>query len=136
PHLLDQVVDALREGRYRREGHLEPGALGRRSRRLDEMPDLAELGAEYSLLRACVLRAYTEHVSAEGGWDIPLLEEARAFDSALDEAVGEAMLRFSEARDRMLLALDRISEAAVEGGGLQAFLSQLLRVVLETSTAA
>ena len=64
-----------------------------------------------------------------------LLREVERFDRLFDEAVSIAVSRYTRARERLLVALDRISEAALGTEDLDTFLERLLRVVLETTEA-
>ena len=45
----------------------------------------------------------------------------------------QAALRYAEAREKLLKALDRISEAALGTGDLDTFLQTLLRATLEST---
>jgi len=98
--------------------------------RLDEGFDLAAVTTEYALLRTCVLRLYREQNAA----DVPL-EEVERFCSAIDEAIRISVARFTQARERTLIALDRIAEAALASEDVDKFLHKLLRVLLETTAS-
>jgi PAS domain S-box-containing protein len=101
--------------------------------RLDVGFDLGEVASEYSRLRSCVLRLYEKEL------DNPqtqiTVEEVDRFNRAVDESVVVAVESYARARERTLVALDRISSAALETSDVDAFLPRLLRVVLESLEA-
>jgi len=107
-------------------GHPEIHALDR----LDDGFDLAAVTTEYALLRTCVLRLYREENAAE----VPL-EEVERFCRAIDEAIRISVARYTQARERTLIALDRIAEAALASEDVEKFLHKLLRVLLETTAS-
>jgi signal transduction histidine kinase len=98
--------------------------------RLDEGFNLAAVTTEYALLRTCVLRLYREQNAAE----VPL-EEVERFCCAIDEAIRLSVARYTQARERTLIALDRIAEAALASEDVDKFLHKLLRVLLETTAS-
>jgi signal transduction histidine kinase len=98
--------------------------------RLDEGFDLAAVTTEYALLRTCVLRLYREENAAE----VPL-DEVERFCCAIDEAIRISVARYTRARERTLIALDRIAEAALASDDVEKFLHKLLQVLLETTAS-
>jgi PAS domain S-box-containing protein len=92
--------------------------------------DLREVVREYTILRQSILDLYESRVSATID-----LHDVRRLHLAIDEAVEESATRFSSARERVLKALDRISEAALGTDDLDEFLQRLLEAMLETSDA-
>ncbi len=98
--------------------------------RLDEGFDLAAVTTEYALLRTCVLQLYREENAAE----VPL-EEVESFCRAIDEAIRISVARYTQARERTLIALDRIAEAALASKDVGKFLHKLLHVLMETTAS-
>ena len=102
--------------------------------RLDSGYDLDEVAEEYALLRTCILQLYGEHVGLMGATSMAVaMREVVSFNRTFDEAVSAAVSRYARARERTLVALDRISEAAFGKEELDVFLPRLLRVMLETT---
>jgi PAS domain S-box-containing protein len=99
--------------------------------RLEEGFDLGQVIAEFSSLRDCILRLWSER-SALGRDDTPGI---RALNLAIDGAVSASVQRYTYVRDRTLQSLDRISAAALEARTVDEFLQRLLRVLLETTAA-
>ncbi|MET0403251.1 MAG: ATP-binding protein [Cystobacter sp.] len=143
PRLLDHLPDLLD-----RISHVVETVHTGESSSLDEMPevhalerldsgyDLGEVAEEYALLRTCVLRLYGEHLAAIGESSLSVaMREMVSFNRTFDDAVSAAVSRYSRARERTLVALDRISEAALGTESLDVFLPKLLRVMLETTEA-
>ncbi|WP_073559195.1 ATP-binding protein [Archangium sp. Cb G35] len=136
PDLLDriaQVVETVRTGGDESlEGLPEVHAL----ERLDSGFDLDEVAGEYALLRGCILQLYAQHVEAAGAGSLSVaMQEVVRFNRTFDEAVAAAVSRYARARERTLVALDRISEAALGTEDADTFLPKLLRVILETTEA-
>jgi hypothetical protein len=94
--------------------------------RLDRGFELQEVVTELSMLRRCVLDLMEE----ESGPTLTL-EEIRRLDLIFDEAIATSVSHYATARDRLLRALDRISEAALGSSSLDVFLPRLLRIALE-----
>ncbi|WNG34475.1 PAS domain-containing protein [Archangium violaceum] len=136
PDLLERiacVVETVHTGEHQTlEQMPEVHAL----ERLDSGFDLDEVAEEYALLRACILQRYGEHVEAAGAASMAVaMREVVSFNRTFDEAVAAAVSRYARARERTLVALDRISEAALGTEDLNTFLPKLLRVMLETAEA-
>jgi PAS domain S-box-containing protein len=134
PLLLDRVADMVEGVHTGVRGSLEELPEIHALQRLDMGFDLEQVTQEYSLLRTCILRLYGRYVGRGEGRDVEtLLREVERLNQTLDEAVSTAVSRFSRARERTLVALDRISEAALGTEDLDTFLERLLGVVLETT---
>jgi PAS domain S-box-containing protein len=136
PDLLERiatVVETVHSGETRTlEDVPEVHAL----ERLDSGFDLDEVAEEYALLRTCILQRYGEHLETSGATSLSVaMREVVRFNRTFDEAVAAAVSRYARARERTLVALDRISEAALGTEDLDAFLPRLLRVILETTEA-
>ncbi len=99
--------------------------------RLDAGVDLEQVASEYALLRACILRLYSENVGERSS--VELAREMARFNQAFDTAIVTAVARYARTRERTLVALDRLSEAALGTEDLDTFLPRLLRVILEST---
>ncbi len=136
PELLEHVADVVETvhtGEHRTLGGTpEEHAL----ERLEVGLDLEQITQEYAELRGCVLRLYGEHVAHIRAVDAAtLLREVTRFNQTFDEALSTAVSRYARARERTLVALDRLSEAALGTEDLDTFLPKLLRIMLETTEA-
>jgi PAS domain S-box-containing protein len=131
PQLLDRianVVETVHTGEHRTlEEFPEVHALDR----LDAGFDLEHVANEYALLRACILRLYSEHVGERNTG--VLVREMLRFNQTFDVAVSTAVARYARTRERTLVALDRLSEAALGTEDLDTFLPRLLRVIQEST---
>ncbi|HEX5748394.1 MAG TPA: GAF domain-containing protein [Archangium sp.] len=131
PDLLDRianVVETVHTGEHRTlEEFPEMHAL----ERLDAGLDLEQVASEYALLRACILKLYSEHVGERNAGVV--VREMLYFNQTCDTAVVTAVARYARARERTLVALDRLSEAALGTEDLDTFLPRLLRVILEST---
>ncbi len=130
PQLLERIADWL--ARPRQQGVAE--GLGdipdvHALERLGEGFDLRQVVTEYRLLRGCVLRLWAQHGGAAREHST---EAAILFQEAIDEAVAASVARYTQARERTLQGLDRISAAALGSADLGTFLPRLLRVLRET----
>jgi PAS domain S-box-containing protein len=99
--------------------------------RLDAGVDLEQVAREYALLRACILRLYSEDVGPRSS--VELAREMARFNQAFDTAIVTAVARYARTRERTLVALDRLSEAALGTEDLDTFLPKLLHVILEST---
>ncbi|WP_343073431.1 ATP-binding protein [Pyxidicoccus fallax] len=97
--------------------------------RLDQGFDLGEVASEYALLRKCVLRRLESEPRTLAPGELERLEEA------LDRVVTRTMTCFSQARQRILQALDRMSQATLDGPSVDTLLSRLLSVLMESALA-
>lgn len=87
--------------------------------------DLDQIVTEYRLLRTSILNLWEQHVGLTVN-----LAEFRNLDEAVDESISQAAKRYAQARERLLKALDRVSEAALGPGDLDTFLRDLLQATL------
>ncbi|WNG43003.1 GAF domain-containing protein [Archangium minus] len=132
PEMLDKVaalVETIHTGEHETLDQLpERHAL----ERLEVGYDLEQVAHEYALLRACVLRRYEAHAEQVGVGELAvMLREVRCFNQMFDEAVSAAVSCYARTRERTLVALDRLSEAALGTEDLDTFLPRLLRIILE-----
>ncbi|PTL79444.1 ATP-binding protein [Vitiosangium sp. GDMCC 1.1324] len=134
PQLLGRVADMVEEVHTGERGSLEELPELHALQRLDVEMDLEQVTNEYALLRTCVLRLYGRYVGSRGAADGEMmLREVERFNQLFDEAVCTTVSRYARARERTLVALERISEAALGTEDLDVSLERLLRVVLETT---
>ena len=136
PDLLDRIASVVETVRTGGHESLEELPEVHALERLDSGFDLDEVAGEYALLRGCILQLYAEHIESAGAPSLALaMQEVVRFNRTFDEAVAAAVSRYARARERTLVALDRISEAALGTEDADTFLPTLLRVILETTEA-
>jgi PAS domain S-box-containing protein len=130
PILLDELAaaaDAMAEGKPFKGSGRTPDAHA--LHRLEEGYNLAQVTAEYALLRGELLR----WLGTDAGEFC--LSNVNLINSLLDQAVGQAVTRYTDAHQRTLIALDRISEAALNVTDVDLLLGQLLAVLKDTTPA-
>ncbi|MBI5544423.1 MAG: PAS domain S-box protein [Deltaproteobacteria bacterium] len=87
--------------------------------------DLAQHLDELMLLRLAVMKLWREiHPHAEP-------EEADVLEFLVDYLIRDTAVHYVEARDRILRALDRVSQVALESRDRDQFLHQLIGIILE-----
>ncbi|HET6344391.1 MAG TPA: PAS domain-containing protein, partial [Myxococcota bacterium] len=126
PDLLEAVADladALSQGRSPRLSLEVAGAHAHQ--RLDHGFDLAQVVAEYGLLRSSILGCL-ENDADIGRSALRLLNEA------IDRAIIASVDQYAEARERTLRAIETVSETALGDSNLEDVLPRLLHVVLDT----
>lgn len=94
--------------------------------RLDAGSDLGQVASEYALLRKCILH----RLEAEAA--LPAPGELERMEDALDRIVTRTMTSFSQGRQRILQALDRMTQAALESPSMDGLPSRLLTVLVES----
>jgi PAS domain S-box-containing protein len=98
--------------------------------RLEVGYDLAEVVAEYAILRQCITElASRTHAPALRSAELPRLHEA------IDQAIASSVVRYTEARERTLRALDRISTAALVHHDVESLLPRILDAFLGTTAS-
>jgi PAS domain S-box-containing protein len=132
PHLLARIAD-MAEGLVAGEKPRLPTDLAELHalERLEEGFDLGQVISEFAVLRDCIVKLW----SADSRVTKHDVLGIRALNQAIDRAVSASVQRYTQARDRTLRSLDRISAAALETRSLDEFLERLLRVLLETTAA-
>src|SRR3982751_1077294 len=126
---LAEYVDDVRTGQdVRPPGeHPQIHAL----ERLEVGYDLAEVVAEYAVLRRCITElAAGTHTPALRSAELPRLHDA------IDRAIASSVVRYTEARERTLRALDRISGAALVHHDVESLLPRILDAFLGTTASA
>jgi len=130
PRLLESIAEAIgtrRDGGGTRRRRL----VGEHAvQRLDRGIELAEVVAEYSILRDTILHLW-ERAAAPAS----LLAATRVLHRAIDDCVATSIEQFTEVHDRAARALDRLASATLESRDLDDLLSRLLFVLLETMPA-
>jgi PAS domain S-box-containing protein len=130
PDFLDRLADAAE--------HLEGGSLPPLPHAITDEHTLeqleqgyapGELSLEYGLLRHSLLQCLWRH----GLW--PTFAELEFLDETLDQGILRAVTSYARVSERMLKALESVSQAALESQDVDTFLSRLLRVLLEASVA-
>jgi len=120
---LDRLAEAEEHGP---DGTPLPQALSDEHAldRLEQGYAPGELAAEYGLLRGCILRVLArERLPVDYG-ELVLLDEA------IDQGIVRAVTGYARTRERMLQALERICQAALESEDVEGFLSRLLEVLV------
>lgn len=131
PHLLRHIADMADELAAGKSPTMAKEIAERHAlERLEEGFDLGQVVTEFSLLRDSVLRLWNRDSGASDH-----VEDARVLHGAIDRAISESVERYTNARNRTLHALDRLSAAALETHDVDAFLHRLIAVLLETTPA-
>jgi len=138
PVLLDhlpQFIDDLAEyvGEVRTGVELPPPEELSRIHALERLEvgyDLAEVVAEYGILRRCITElAAHEHAPSLRSAELPRLHQA------IDHAIAISVVRYTAARERTLRALDRISSAALVHHDVESLLPRTLDAFLGTTAS-
>jgi len=130
PQLLDAIAKTIDE-RETGGSEMPPRIVERHAlQRLDTGFDLAQVVAEYSLLRDAILELWErESLSlSETG-------STRILHRAIDRSICLSIERFSDEQIRAARALDRIATASLESHDLDDLLRRLLIVLTETMPA-
>ena len=97
--------------------------------RLEQGYEPGELSLEYGLLRHSILLCLQRHRL----W--PTFAELELLDEAIDQGIMRAVTSYARVRERMLKALERVSQASLESQDVDTFLPKLLGVLLEAAVA-
>jgi signal transduction histidine kinase/putative methionine-R-sulfoxide reductase with GAF domain len=126
PKILSRIGEIVASVHTGRSVTLESLPRDHAVDRLGRGFDLDQIVTEYSLLRRCIFDLWEAHIGATID-----LAELRNFDTAFDESIRQSAVRYAQAREKLLKALDRVSEAALGSGDVETFLHGLLRATLE-----
>jgi PAS domain S-box-containing protein len=131
PQFLEELADYVGELRTGAEvAAPEENSRIHALERLEVGYDLAEVVAEYGVLRRCITElASSTHTPALRSAELPRLHDA------IDQAIGISVVRYTAARERTLRALDRISSAALVHHDVQSLLPRTLDAFLETTAS-
>ena len=127
PMILSQITKLLDPG-FRAEW-ARMSALGE-AHAVDRLAlgfNLDEVIVEYRTLRLVIMETWSKVVGDE-----ITLPELAALDEALDESIQQAVVRYANTRERILRAVNRVSEAAATSTELAPFLQALLGATLES----
>jgi signal transduction histidine kinase len=125
---LAEYVDELRTGHDIAPPEEQPRIHA--LERLEVGYDLAEVVAEYAVLRRCITElASRMHTPALRSAELPRLHDA------LDQAIATSVVRYTEARERTLRALDRIATAALVHHDVESLLPRILDAFLGTTAS-
>jgi PAS domain S-box-containing protein len=128
PHLLDEIAD-LADAAVGGDERVPSRQPDRHAiTRLHQGYELGHVVTEYSLLRETI-----EELSAEATDAYP--GALRVFNQVLDGAVRQAVERYSQASQRMLKALDRISMLALGARDEGQILHTLLEMMMQAAPA-
>ena len=131
PALLDAIAETGEAHLVDRRSRLDTETAERHAlERLGEGLDLSQVVIELAVLRDCILQVW-DRERAPGA----TRPEIRFLNRSVDRAIAASIDRYTTARDRTLLALDRISAASLETRRLDDFLQRLLEVMVETTAA-
>jgi hypothetical protein len=130
PQILARIADMIETVHTGGQASLADSPKQHALDRLAVGFDLEAVVSEYSLLRQCILMLWERDVGAT-----ITVSELRRLEAALDQSITESVVNFARGRQRMLKALDRISEAALGTAKLELFLHELLHATLETTEA-
>jgi len=125
---LAEYVDELRTGHD--VGPPEEQSRIHALERLEVGYDLAEVVAEYAVLRRCITElASRVHTPALRSAELPRLHDA------IDQAIATSVVRYTEAHERTLRALDRIATAALVHHDVESLLPRILDAFLGTTAS-
>src|SRR5215471_1836848 len=130
PLILARVADMVEAAQTGKAVSL--GDLPRRHAvdRLGRGFDFDQIVVEFNLLRRAILDLWAREMGA----DIDV-RELRHLGDAFDDALAESAAKYASAREKLLRALDRVSEAALGSADLEKFLQNLVTSML-TGTEA
>ncbi len=126
PQILERVSEMLDATRTGLRVSLDDLPNLHAVNRLGRGFDLDQIVTEFSILRRSILTRWVNEVS-----NTIEVEELRRLDDAFDESISLSAERYAHGRERLLRALDRVSEAALGSADLDVFLQQLVRVMLD-----
>ena len=125
---LAEYIDELRTGHDVAPPEEQPRIHA--LERLEVGYDLAEVVAEYAVLRRCITElASRVHTPALRSAEMPRLHDA------IDQAIATSVVRYTEARERTLRALDRIATAALVHHDVESLLPRILDAFLGTTAS-
>jgi PAS domain S-box-containing protein len=125
---LSQYVDEVRAGRLSVPDVSLPSTHA--LERLELGYDLQDVVEEYGVLRRCIVELFVST-----GSDAMRSAEMPRLHFALDQAVAVAVERYVHARDRTLIALDRLTTASLGHEDVGAFLGEVLHILLDTTAS-
>jgi PAS domain S-box-containing protein len=131
PELLERIADVVDRLAHGHEGVVPAETADAHAlERLELGFDLSQVVAEYSALREIVIAHIVRERTVE-----QRTAALRIVNQAIDRAIAASVDRYTQARERTLAAMDRISTAAFESPNLDDLLHRLLKVFGETTGA-
>jgi len=131
PDLLEAIAETGEAHRVDSRSRLDTETAEQHAlSRLGEGLDLSQVVIELAVLRDCILEVWDQE-RAPGA----ARPEVRFLNRSVDRAIAASIDRYTQARDRTLKALDRISAASLETRRLDDLLQRLLEVMVETTAA-
>ena len=126
PQILSRIADIVESVHTGKIASLENFPTEHAIDRLGRGFDLDQIVTEYGLLRRAVLNLWERHIG-------PTIElaELQKLDTAFDESIRQAAVRYAQARERLLRALDHVSEAALGSSDLDTFVNNLIRTTVK-----
>jgi signal transduction histidine kinase/putative methionine-R-sulfoxide reductase with GAF domain len=126
PQILSRIADIVESVHTGKIASLENFPTEHAIDRLGRGFDLDQIVTEYGLLRRAVLNLWERHIG-------PTIDlgELQKLDRAFDESIRQAAVRYAQARERLLRALDHVSEAALGSGDLDTFVNSLIRTTVK-----
>jgi PAS domain S-box-containing protein len=132
PGFLDRIVEIAEALEAGRTPELPLEAAGEHAvGRLGHGFDLGEVVTELTLLRDTIITRLRDTRS-----DSVRLPELRILNQAIDKAVTASVVRYTEARDRVLKEFDESVRVAIEGPDLDVVLDNLVHVLLDKTPDA
>jgi PAS domain S-box-containing protein len=132
PEVLDELAEraeALDRGEpFDAELENQPETRRHALHRLSAGVPLEEVIAEYAILRGTLMQVFLEQHPGS-------MEQLQTLSQVVDLAVHASVVTYSRARERTLIALERLSHLAAESNDLEVLLPRMLRVMAETSRA-
>ncbi|HEX5420448.1 MAG TPA: GAF domain-containing protein, partial [Gammaproteobacteria bacterium] len=137
PLLVDHVpiiLDFLADSVSVPAGTPLPGDYGKKSHAVERLArgyDLEDVIREYTLLRQSILDLWEREAGAQVE-----LTELRRLQDAIEQSISESAARYAQQRERVLKALDRLSEVAFDAADdLERLFELLLHTALEAMEA-
>lgn len=126
PTLLGHVADAVESVHTGKGATLGDAPIRHAIDRLARGFDVEAVVEEYALLRRTIFDVWEREVG-------PAIDvaEARRLDEAIDRTIALTTSSFTDGRDRLLRALDRIAEASLGPVEVESFLPTLAHAALE-----
>jgi signal transduction histidine kinase len=129
PKILGRIAEIVAAMPTGREVSVESLPRAHAIDRLARGFDLDQVVSEYGLLRRTILDIWQEQIGPAID-----LAELRNLDGAFDDAIAQSAMRYAQARERLLKALDQISEAALSSTrDLETFLNALIRAMVDST---
>ncbi len=131
PQILALIADVVKSGHTGRQDSRADLPEKHAISRLRRGFDLDQIIVEYGLLHKTIFDLWESRAGSTMA-----VAELRNLDAAFFDAIEQATVRYSQAREKLLRALDRVSEQALAITDLDRFLQELLQLILEGTESA